>query len=419
MNIAVIGSGGREHAIAWKLEQSELVDKVYVLPGNGGTENNVNIDVNNFEMILNFCRHNTIELIFVGPEDPLAAGIVDFFADTPVKVFGPDKAGAQLEGSKIYAKRFMQKYGVATGAYQDFGGVKNDCCQQLTIFPKDTIKKMNGNCVIKYDGLAAGKGVFVCSTQEEAMVALDEVYSKYGEDASYLIEERLEGDELSILAFTDGKDYQLLLPSQDHKQLLDGDKGPNTGGMGAFCPVPFYNDELKKQIENDIIKPTMQGIKEEGYKYKGVVYFGLMITENGPKLLEYNVRLGDPETEVVLPAMKSDLVELLLSCFDGSLVDYKMEFNDGFFVDVVLVSGGYPAEYKKGYHICGIKDDQELLFHAGTKKVDFQVVSSGGRVLNVVEHGGTLEEAIDRAYNKVNDYYFEDMFYRKDIGRRK
>ncbi|MEA2095780.1 MAG: phosphoribosylamine--glycine ligase [Candidatus Cloacimonadota bacterium] len=419
MNIAVIGSGGREHAIAWKLSQSKLADKVFVLPGNGGTENNVDIDVTDFEQILNFCRHNTVELIFVGPEDPLTNGIVDYFTDTPVKVFGPDKAGAQLEGSKIYAKKFMQKYGVTTGAYQDFGGVKNDCCQQLTIFPKDTIEKMNGNCVIKFDGLAAGKGVFVCSSQDETHTALDEIHSKYGEEASYLIEERLEGDELSILAFTDGNDYQLLLPSQDHKQLLEGDKGPNTGGMGAFCPVPFYTDELKKQIEKDIIIPTMDGIKAEGFNYKGVVYFGLMITETGPKLLEYNVRLGDPETEVVLPAMKSDMVELLLSCFNGTLKDYEMEFNVGFFVDVVLVSGGYPAEYKKGIPICGIKDDQELIFHAGTKKVDDKIVTSGGRVLNVVAHGNNLEEAINKAYEHVNDFYFEDMFYRKDIGRRK
>ncbi|OPX27129.1 MAG: phosphoribosylamine--glycine ligase [Candidatus Cloacimonas sp. 4484_143] len=419
MNIAVIGSGGREHAITWKLEQSELADKIYVLPGNGGTDNNIAIDVNNFEKIKELCQLETIEVIFVGPEDPLANGIVDYFADTPVMVFGPDKAGAQLEGSKIYAKNFMKKYGVATGDYQDFGGVKNDCCQQLTIFPKDTIKKMNGNCVIKFDGLAAGKGVYVCSNEDEALVALKEIQSKYGEDASYLIEERLEGDELSLLAFTDGEDYQLLLPSQDHKQLLDGDKGPNTGGMGAFCPVPFYKEELKIQIENDIIKPTMKGIKAEGFNYKGVVYFGLMITENGPKLLEYNVRLGDPETEVVLPAMKSDLLELVLSCFDGTLKDYKMEFNEGYFVDVVLVSGGYPAEYKKGFHICGIKDDNELLFHAGTKKIDFQVVSSGGRVLNVVAHGNTLDDAINKAYERINDFYFEDMFYRKDIGRRK
>ena len=435
MNIAVIGSGGREHAIAWKLSQSKLADQVFVLPGNGGTKNNVDVDINDFEAILNLCRHRTIELIFVGPEDPLAAGIVDYFADTPVKVFGPDKAGAQLEGSKIFAKKFMQKYEVATADFWEFGkkdislapcniersrntseNLSFDSAQDDSV---KIVKKLNGNCVIKYDGLAAGKGVFVCSNENEALEALDAIHSKYGEDASYLIEEKLIGDELSILAFTDGENYQILLPSQDHKQLLDGDKGPNTGGMGAFCPVPFYNDKLKNQINNDIIKPTMKGINAEGFNYKGVVYFGLMITKNGPKLLEYNVRLGDPETEVVLPAMKSDLVELLISCFDGSLKDYKMEFNEGFFVDVVLVSGGYPAAYKKGFHICGIKEDQKLIFHAGTKKENDRFLTNGGRVLNVVAHGNMLDEAINKAYECVNDFYFEDMFFRKDIGKRK
>jgi phosphoribosylamine--glycine ligase len=274
MNIAVIGSGGREHAVAWKLSQSNLADEVFVLPGNGGTENNINKNINDFEGILNFCRSRTIELIFVGPEDPLANGIVNYFADTPVKVFGPDKSGARLEGSKIFAKKFMQKYEVATAGYWEF----DNCCEDVLNDAKDVVEKVSGKCVIKYDGLAAGKGVFVCSTEEEALTALKDIQQKYGEDASYLIEEKLIGDELSILAFTDGENYQLLQPSQDHKQLLDGDEGPNTGGMGAFCPVPFYNAELKKQIEADIIKPTMNGIKTEDFNYKGVVYFGLMIT---------------------------------------------------------------------------------------------------------------------------------------------
>ncbi len=424
MNIAVIGSGGREHAIAWKLSQSKSAQKVFVLPGNGGTKNNVNIDVNDFEAILNLCKHRTIELIVVGPEDPLAEGIVDYFADTPVKVFGPDKAGAKLEGSKIYAKRFMKKYGVVTGDYREFGGI----CQseyfpekigtQDNIAINDTIVKMNGDCVIKYDGLAAGKGVFVCSTQEEAFAALEDIRQKYGVEASYLIEEKLEGSELSILAFTDGNDYKLLLPSQDHKQLLDGDKGPNTGGMGAFCPVPFYTEELKKRIENDIIKPTMNGIKAEGFNFKGVVYFGLMITKEGPKLLEYNVRLGDPETEVVLPALKSDLLQLVLSCFDGTLKDFKMEFNDGFFVDIVLASGGYPKAYKKGIPICGLEEAKELVFHAGTKKERDKFLTNGGRVLNIVACGNTLEKAIENAYKKVKLFYFDNMFYRKNIGKR-
>jgi len=414
MNIAVIGSGGREHAVAWKLSRSKLADEVFVLPGNGGTENNINKNINDFEGILNFCRSRTIELIFVGPEDPLANGIVDYFTDTPVKVFGPDKSGARLEGSKIFAKKFMQKYEVATAGYWEF----DNCCEDVLNEAKGVVEKLSGNCVIKYDGLAAGKGVFVCSTEEEALTALKDIQQKYGEDASYLIEEKLIGDELSILAFTDGENYQLLQPSQDHKQLLDGDEGPNTGGMGAFCPVPFYNTGLKKQIETDIIKPTISGIKSEGFNYKGIVYFGLMITQTGPKLLEYNVRLGDPETEVVLPAMKSDLVELLLSCFDGTLKDYKMEFNNGYFVDVVLASGGYPNEYKKGIHICGIKEDQELIFHAGTKKNNLNIETSGGRVLNVVAQGEILDEAIENAYERVNEFYFEDMYFRKDIGRR-
>ena len=428
MNIAVIGSGGREHAIAWKLSRSNLADEIFVLPGNGGTENNINKNINDFEGILNFCRSRTIELIFVGSEDPLANGIVDYFEDTPVKVFGPDKSGARLEGSKIFAKKFMQKYGVATTRYWEFGNnyqgenrrtTTNQSFDSAQDDSKSIVNQLSGKCVIKYDGLAAGKGVFVCSTEEEALTALKDIQQKYGEDASYLIEEKLIGDELSILAFTDGENYQLLQPSQDHKQLLDGDEGPNTGGMGAFCPVPFYNTGLKKQIETDIIKPTISGIKSEGFNYKGIVYFGLMITQTGPKLLEYNVRLGDPETEVVLPAMKSDLVELLLSCFDGTLKDYKMEFNNGYFVDVVLASGGYPNEYKKGIHICGIKEDQELIFHAGTKKNNLNIETSGGRVLNVVAQGETLDEAIENAYERVNEFYFEDMYFRKDIGKRK
>lgn len=415
MKIAVIGSGGREHAIAWKLEQSELVKKVFVLPGNGGTKNNVKIGVDDFAGIRRFCEAEGIDLIFVGPEVPLAKGIVDYFADSSIKVFGPDAAGAQLEGSKLFAKRFMQKYGVATAEFYEFGNAEHPS----RLKPEDAIEKMHGKCVIKYDGLAAGKGVFVCHTVAQALQDLRELYATYGTDARFLIEECLEGDELSILAFTDGEHYQLLLPSQDHKQLLDGDKGPNTGGMGAFCPVPFYNAELKALIEDDVIIPTMKGIQAEGFNFHGIVYFGLMITNNGPKVLEYNVRLGDPETEVVLPALKSDLAALVLACFDGSLQDFAMEYNSGTFVDVVLVSGGYPKAYKKGMPICGLEKTGELVFHAGTTLQDGNVVTSGGRVLNIVAHGETLDEAIDACYQKVHQFSFDQMFYRKDIGRRK
>jgi len=409
MNIAVIGSGGREHAIAWKLNQSELAEKVFVIPGNGGTKNNIPIDVNDFDEIKKFCKLEKIELIIVGPEDPLVNGIVDYFSDTSIKVFGPDKKAAQLEGSKISAKKFMKKYGVATGDFEEFNKISS---------AMKFIQKIKGNCVIKYDGLAAGKGVYVCSSIKKAEQAVSEIREKYGEDAPFLIEEKLEGSELSILAFTDGENYQILLPSQDHKQLLDGDKGPNTGGMGAFCPVPFYTNELKQQIENEVIRPTINGLKEENFNYKGVIYLGLMITEKGPKVLEYNVRLGDPETEVVLPAFKGDLLKLILSCFDGTLKDFQMVFNEGYFVDVVLTSGGYPKAYKKGIKICGLEKPKELVFHAGTKKEADKFLTNGGRVLNIVAQGETLEEAIENVYDKVYDFYFEDMFFRKDIGKR-
>jgi phosphoribosylamine--glycine ligase len=415
MKIAVIGSGGREHAIAWKLEQSKLVEKVYVLPGNGGTDNNVNIDVNDFMAIKKFCIENLIDLLIVGPEDPLVNGIVDYFSDSTVKVFGPDKAAALLEGSKIFAKKFMQKYGVATADFWEF----DNSNEKSVLKAIALLKKLKGKCVIKFDGLAAGKGVFVCSDVMEAEAALKQINSKYGEAASFLIEEKLDGEELSILAVIDGENYQLLLPSQDHKQLLDGDKGPNTGGMGAFCPVPFYDEKLKSQIEKDVILPTMNGIRSEGFNYKGIIYFGLMITKTGPKVLEYNVRLGDPETEVVLPALKSDLLELILSCYNGTLKDFQMEFNSGYFVDVVLVSGGYPQSYQKGFPIKGIENNDDLVFHAGTKKIDGKIVTAGGRVLNVVAHGQSLEEAIRKVYNKVPEIFFDKIFYRKDIGRRR
>ncbi|MDY6915248.1 MAG: phosphoribosylamine--glycine ligase, partial [Candidatus Cloacimonadota bacterium] len=303
MNIAVLGSGGREHAIAWKLQQNG--DKIFCLPGNGGTQNNVDIDPNDFKKIKEFCRKEQIEMIFVGPETPLANGIVDYFQEYDIKVFGPSEQAAKLESSKIFAKNFMKKYNIATADFHTTNS-KQEAYR--------VVKRMNGKCVLKYDGLAGGKGVYVCSNVEEATRAIDGLFSKYGVNTNLLIEEILKGQELSILAFTDGQNYQLLLPSQDHKQLKEGDRGPNTGGMGAYCPVPFYNEELKKQIEKSIIKPTMYGIQKENFYYHGVLYFGLMITKNGPKILEFNVRLGDPETEVVLPALNSNLKELVLAC---------------------------------------------------------------------------------------------------------
>ena len=414
MIIAVIGSGGREHAIAWKLEQSELVERVFVIPGNGGTKVNVDIAIDDFAAMKAFCADKGVEFLFVGPEVPLANGIVDYFTDTPIKVFGPEKRAAIMESSKIWSKRFMKKYGVATADYWELN-TKKDREKSSEI-----IQKLNGKCVIKYDGLAAGKGVFVCSNTAQATKSMQELEDIYGEDTDFLIEECLIGKEISILAFTDGENYQLMLPSQDHKQLLDGDKGPNTGGMGAFCPVPFYNENIKTEIIKEIIEPTMKGIQAENFNYKGVIYFGIMLTEVGPKLLEYNVRLGDPETEVVLPALKSDLAELLLACFDGSLKDFKLEFNLGYFVDVVLVSGGYPKKYQKNYLINGIDnlDEETLCFVAGAKKNGNELVTSGGRVLNIVVNAGTLDKAIEKVYSEVKKIDFKDCYYRTDIGKR-
>ncbi|MGB0929803.1 MAG: phosphoribosylamine--glycine ligase [Chitinophagales bacterium] len=414
MNIAILGSGGREHALEWKFSQSADVDKVFVIPGNGGTENNINIDLQNFAVLEEFCKTENIELIFVGPEAPLVGGIVDYFQNqkSPIKVFGPTQKAAMMEGSKIWSKQFMQKYGVATADFWVFESIE-------AAYKK--IEELDGDLVIKYDGLAGGKGVYVCDNVEEALQSLAELHANYGKDAAFLIETKLTGQEISIIGFTDGKTAKLLHPSQDHKQLLDGDKGPNTGGMGAFCPVPWCDAPMLHDIINEIVLPTMDGIEAENLDYKGVIYFGLMMTAEGPKLLEYNARFGDPETEVLLPSMKSDLLQLVEACFDGSLADFPLELADGYFVDVVLTAGGYPKKYKKGDEITGFDQvgDNALVFHAGTKKGDGgEILTNGGRVLNIVGKGNDLESAIEAAYREVRKIQFDDVYYRKDIGNR-
>lgn len=412
MNIAVLGSGGREHALSWKFAQKWGWDQVFTLPGNGGIPNSHKVDVNDFEAVREFCETHAVELIFVGPEAPLAAGIVNYFRkNTEIKIFGPDKTAAQLEGSKIFAKEFMKKYAVVTADFKSFQSLEG---------AREYAESKAGNLVIKYDGLAAGKGVFVCDDMEEVDKALAELQEKYGAEFPFLMEDKIVGKEISIIGFTDGQDIRLLLPSQDHKQLLEGDVGPNTGGMGAFCPVPFYNEELKKAIQKNAITPTLNGLKAEGFDYKGVIYFGLMIGENGPKVLEYNVRLGDPETEVILPSLKTDLSELVLACLDGTVSDLELEFNEGYFVDVVMVSGGYPKSYKKGFPIYGLDqvDENTTIFHAGTISENGEIKTNGGRVLNVVTQAPSLEEAIQNTYKEVAKISFEGHFYRKDIGRR-
>ena len=411
MKIAIIGSGGREHAIAWKFAQSTPENDIFVIPGNGGTKNNMAINLNDFEAIEKFCRDNQIELIFVGPEDPLANGIVDYFQDKGIKIFGPDKEAAQLEGSKIWAKRFMKKHGVATA---DFW-MEEDGYDIEKI-----IQSNNGDIVIKYDGLAAGKGVFVCSSVQEATEALTEIKKRYGDTALFIVEEKISGQELSIIGFTDGKDIKMLLTSQDHKPVYDGDKGPNTGGMGAYCPVPLCTEAVLADIKKKIVNPTLKGIQEEHMNYKGVIYFGIMMTDTGPMLLEYNVRFGDPETEVILPALKSDLLKLVLSCLDGTLSSFNIEFNEGYFVDVVLASGGYPGGYQKNKVIKGLDEisSDAFAFHAGTRMDNGKIITSGGRVINIVGTGPDLKSAIDNAYTEVKKISFDHMIYRNDIGKK-
>ncbi len=412
MKTAIIGSGGREHAIYWKLCQSINEDDVYVIPGNGGIKNSYKIDISNFVEIEKFCNENEIELIIVGPEAPLANGIVDHFnSSSRIKVFGASKEASVLESSKIFAKKFMTKYNVSTANYWLFDNIEQ---------AQDLIEKNNTGLVIKYSGLAGGKGVYVCENTVQSKEALNDIIHKYGEGADFLIEEKLEGFEMSVIGFTDGESIKLLTPSQDHKQAYDNDKGPNTGGMGAYTPVEFYDSSLEEKIMNEIVNPTMKGIKYEKFNYIGVIYFGLMITKEGPKLLEYNIRLGDPETEVILPALKNDLLKLLVACFDGSLNDFKMEFNKGYYVDVVLTSGGYPGDYNKGYRIKGLEDLKKdtIIFHAGTKNENGELLTNGGRVLNIVAHGDSLNSAVNNVYEECSKIQFDDMHYRKDIGKR-
>ncbi|KUK55734.1 MAG: Phosphoribosylamine--glycine ligase [Marinimicrobia bacterium 46_47] len=409
--IAILGSGGREHALAWKLGLDVGEENILVIPGNGGTLHNHPLDSMDFKALKSFCESKGIDWLVVGPEDPLAQGIYDAFAGSTVKVFGPSKAAAQLEASKIYSKQFMKKYGVATARCM-YSSEKGD--------PRAFIRSLNGQVVVKYDGLAAGKGVTVCESEPEALEAISDLKKKYGKDAPFLLEERLRGREMSVIGITDGKTIRLLLPSQDHKQAYEGDKGPNTGGMGAYCPVPWYTPAMAKAVQKDVIEPTMKGIREEGFEYRGVIYFGIMMTGDGPKVLEYNVRFGDPETEVILPALKSSLAELIEGALSGTLDSVNPQFYPDTFMDVVLASGGYPGRYQKGYEITGLEklSTGTLLFHAGTRQEQGRLLTNGGRVLNVVARGKNLQEAIKKVYTEVDKIHFQDKYLRRDIGRR-
>jgi phosphoribosylamine--glycine ligase len=353
-------------------------------------------------------------LIIIGPEVPLAQGMADFFADSNIKVFGPQKEAAKLESSKIWAKRFMQKYAIPTASFKVFEKPVDIKEVQKAIF------EFKGNVVLKYDGLAAGKGVFVCNSVEEANDALEKLSAFYNENLELILEEKLIGNEISIIGITDGKSIKLLSGSRDHKRLCDDDKGPNTGGMGAFTPVHFYTPELKQQIEKLIIEPTLHGLQNENISYMGALYFGILISDGKPWLLEYNVRFGDPEAEVILPALRNDMLRLILDCIEGRLSETDVELDSKFFVDVVVVSGGYPESYQTGYEINGLDrvDNDIMIFHAGTKSDKGKVFTSGGRVLNVVALGNDFETARSKAYSALEKISFKNMFYRKDIGRQ-
>ncbi|HSG29259.1 MAG TPA: phosphoribosylamine--glycine ligase [Candidatus Krumholzibacterium sp.] len=418
MKVLVVGGGGREHALVWKIAQSDKVDKIYVAPGNGGIAElaeNVPISADDNDGLLAFAMDKGIDLTVVGPEAPLVSGIVDLFKENDMRIFGFDARGARLEGSKVWAKEFMKKYGIPTGGFRSFDDAAG---------ARKAIDGGRPPFVIKADGLAAGKGVLICDSKEEAKAGVDTIMKErlFGDAGKRLvIEEYLEGPELSVLAIFDGRDYRLFVPSQDHKRAFEGDEGPNTGGMGAYAPVPMLDHDLSEKIRIEIIEPTLNGIRAEEITGAGVVYFGLIITDEGPKVLEYNCRFGDPETQVILPLFKGDLFEVLYESTDMNLESVDFENSEDACVSVVMASGGYPGPYGKGYEISGLEDADDrgcIVFHAGTRRDGDKVVTSGGRVLGVTAVARTLEDALVKAYQGVDEIGFRDCFVRRDIGRK-
>lgn len=414
MKVLVIGNGGREHAIAWKVSQNPLVERVYCAPGNGGTfrENKcVNIDILNKKEILSFAKEESIDLTIVGPEANLVDGIVDLFKENNLSIFGPSKRAAQLEGSKAFAKEFMKKYGIKTAEYESF--------EELEPALRYA-EKASYPLVVKADGLAAGKGVVICSSEYEAKSTLIDFMESdrlNGSGKRVVIEEYLEGVEASILSITDGETIIPFISSKDHKKILEGEKGENTGGMGVIAPNPYYTDEVSRDFEDNILKPTLRGFREEGFDYKGIVFFGVMITKKGCYLLEYNVRMGDPETQAVLPLMESDFVELIQYALDSRLKDYKIKWKSRSSCCVVLASGGYPKTYETGFPISINENINGKVFIAGAKQRDKHLLTTGGRVLSFVTTGDNLSEAVESAYKEIKNIEFKGMYYRKDIGK--
>jgi len=420
MNILVIGSGGREHTLCWKIAKSNLVSELYATPGNPGTAKtatNVDLDISDFASLKSFLLNKKIEMVVVGPENPLVEGIHDKIANdsatAKINVIGPKKVGAQLEGSKEFSKKFMIKHGIPTAGYKSFTAKTLDEGMEF-------LETLNAPYVLKADGLAAGKGVLILNDLFQAKEELSSMLlgAKFGEASNkVVIEEFLSGIEFSVFALTDGKDYVILPSAKDYKRIGEGDTGLNTGGMGAISPVPFANSELMNKVEEQIIKPTINGLKEDKIDYKGFIFFGLIRVDGEPFVIEYNVRLGDPETEVILPRLDTDLVELMQACGNGTLGEMSTSFSDDFAVTVMLVSGGYPGSYPKGREISGItKVKNSIVFHAGTKMKDDELVTSGGRVLAFTAMGGNKQDALTTAYGCISKIDFSGMYFRKDIG---
>ena len=420
MNILVLGSGGREHTITWKLAQSEKCGNLFVAPGNSGTAKiakNVPVSVTDFSAIKDVVLNNNIEMVIVGPEDPLVLGVHDYFlADEELKnvaVIGPQKAAATLEGSKEFAKEFLFRHNIPTAAYQSFN-VQN--VEDGYAF----LDTLNPPYVLKADGLAAGKGVVILNDLDEAKAELKSmlVDAKFGDASTkVVIEEFLDGIELSCFVLTDGKNYKILPTAKDYKRIGEGDTGLNTGGMGAVSPVPFADQAFLDKVENRIVKPTINGLQKDHLPYKGFVFIGLIKVGDDPKVIEYNVRLGDPETEVVLPRLKNDLVEIFEAVANQTLDKITLEVDDRAATTIMLVSGGYPEAYEKGKEITGIeKATESILFHAGAQEKEGKVVTSGGRVMAVTSYGDTYQEAIKKSYQTIENLKFDKMYYRKDIG---
>ncbi len=418
MNILLVGSGGREHALALYLSKSKSCDKLYSYPGNPGIwkiSEKAGKEIKSHSDYIGFCKENSIDLVVIGPEQPLADGLSDSLRQNGIAVFGPSKLAARLESSKGFAKDFMQKYKIPTASFKTFNKTEQD---QAT----DYLRTANYPIVIKADGLAAGKGVIITNNFDESQNTLNQIFSGiFGEAGNaVVIEEFMEGEEASILAITDGKDYLLLPPSQDHKRIFDGDKGKNTGGMGAYSPAPIVNDNLLKQIENEIIIPAINGMSTEGTPFMGCLYAGLMIKDNKAKVVEFNVRFGDPETQAVLPLIKGDFVALVYSAAIGKLDKNKISIlENNHCCCVVLASDGYPDNFEKGFEISGIDDAEKngaFVFHAGTALRENKLVNSGGRVLGVTALGESLKQAVEKAYHYVELISFKNKYYRKDIG---